>query len=82
MADPTCGTDGWPGTGCGTALRWERSLGWTDDPNVAIRCLDCGVVLCKRCAKEHFDGAERKYISELEGHLKRLLDGEPATQET
>ncbi len=71
MSNPVCGTDGWPGTGCGVNLRWERSPGWTDDPNVAIRCLDCGAVLCRRCAKAHFDSDERKYTAL--GWLKRTI---------
>lgn len=44
------------GCGCGAALRWEST--WNDDPSLAIRCLDCRLVLCPRCAKEHFASSQ------------------------
>lgn len=56
-----CGS-GCDGVGCGERLHFERSAGETVDggSNVAVRCLDCGTVLCTRCARKHFDSERRR----------------------
>ena len=54
--DPKCGGSvSW--LGCGADLHWERES--ERDPTVAIRCLDCGSVLCPACARRHFDSDEK-----------------------
>lgn len=37
---------------CGQRLHVERE--WDRDPATAIRCADCGALMCPRCAREHF----------------------------
>lgn len=53
--------------GCRSSLSWNRSGGeWTSearDNAVAIRCLDCGSVLCPFHAEQHF-AAERRDLKE------------------
>lgn len=51
--------------GCGRELHWERQGGsWEadgrDDPLVAIRCIDCGMVMCRHCARHHFGESDEK----------------------
>ncbi len=48
-----------PPLGCGMPLSWDRTnkREWREgvsDPSVAIRCLDCGALLCVACADRHF----------------------------
>ena len=72
--------------GCGTELHFERHGGeWASgrpndqhwrpgDPTIAIRCLDCGTVMCPNCARRHFgetDEKDRK-IAALKTELRAL----------
>lgn len=48
-----------PHLGCGVKLSWDRATSgeWkrgVGDPLVAIRCLECGAILCVTCAHTHF----------------------------
>ena len=49
-----CGTPtvGARTTGCGEPVFFQRP--WLDEAHVAIRCADCLVVYCVRCARVHF----------------------------
>jgi len=69
LSDPKCGGDvAW--LGCGATLHWERH--WDTDPLVAIRCLDCGAVLCPACARKHFATDEKD--KKIDGLLKGLRE--------
>ena len=56
--EPVCG---WGG--CGAKLHWERE--WDRDPLTAIRCIDCGTILCPQCARRHFSKDEKDRQIEL-----------------
>lgn len=73
------GVEGRNSLGCGAPLSWEREGGeWRPDrehSRVAIRCLDCGTLLCGHCAREHFKGDEKdKKIRELNHLLDQAHD--------
>jgi hypothetical protein len=77
---PVCGRKlaGGEVIGCGQELHWENYPGDPGtDSSIAIRCLDCGIVLCRFCARRHFKSSDEKdrQIAELEAHLKELIDG-------
>jgi hypothetical protein len=62
---------------CGIVLHWENDNGfgeWGRDHAVAIRCLDCGSLMCPRCAREHFKSDEKdRRIDALEKALRGTL---------
>ena len=53
---------------------------WIDE-GIAIRCLDCGTLLCPHCARLHFSGDEKNQrIATLEAQLKVVSDALVASQ--
>lgn len=83
MKELRCG-EGIPQDGCNAKLHWE--LEWPGDPAVAIRCLDCGTVLCPRCARDHFKSDEKdrriaELMSEIDDLRSRLSQAPPAITE-
>ena len=74
MKQPVCGS-GRKDVGCGQELHWENYPGDPGtDSNIAIRCLDCGIVLCRFCARQHFKSRDEKdkRIAELEAEIRGL----------
>jgi hypothetical protein len=62
MRTPSCGSAGPNDAGCGRVLHWDSPASDKGDPDpyVAIRCLDCGVILCPSCARKHFAYSDEK----------------------
>jgi len=80
------GVAGRNASGCGVELHYERQGGeWASgrpheqhwrpgDPHIAIRCLDCGTVMCPYCARGHFAETDEKdrAIAALKTELRAL----------
>jgi hypothetical protein len=62
---------------CGVELKLERDGGeWGRDRQTAIRCLDCGTLMCPPCARRHFAETDEKSrrIATLETALRDVDD--------